>query len=264
MISERKGGLLASWDAKPVNVVNADGRSLFLLLGDHAGNCVPEALGDLGLPAAELNRHIALDLGVAALGERLASSLDATFIAQRYSRLVIDCNRSPDDADSVAVASDGTPIPGNAGLTDMDRAARREAIFAPYHRAIADTLAARDRAERPTIMVALHSFTPQMAGDRAATPRPWQLGVLHDGGDPRFALDVLAALQAEPGLTVGDNEPYRMDATDYTVPLHAFAALRPYVELEVRQDQLASEGGIARIAQFLERALQQAAAALID
>jgi predicted N-formylglutamate amidohydrolase len=227
---------------------------LFLLLGDHAGNRIPDGLQRLGLPGAELTRHIALDLGVSLLGNRMASMLDTTFVEQRYSRLVIDCNRALRSDGSIPVESDGTLVTGNMNLSEEDRVAREKEIFAPYHRVIGGCLALRDAKDDETIVVSLHSFTPVMAG----VPRPWQVGVLHGGGDARFARAVLAALQGEPGLVVGDNEPYRMDDTDYTVPFHAFGAARPYVELEVRQDELAGKEGLERMADILGRALIRA------
>lgn len=226
------------------------------MLGDHAGNGIPERLNRLGLAEAELARHIALDIGVSALGARLAAMLDAPFVEQRYSRLVIDCNRALRSDGSIAVESDGTWVPGNDGLSEEDRLTRNQAIFDPYHRAIGECLAARDASGDETILLSLHSFTPAMAG----VSRPWQVGVLHGGGEASFALAFLAALQAEPGLVVGDNEPYRMDDTDYTVPFHAFAALRPYLEIEVRQDELATAEGVERMCDILGKALTKAAA----
>lgn len=151
--------------------------------------------------------------------------------------------------DAVAAVSDGTWVPGNAGLSEEDRVARAAAIHAPYHAAIAGQLAERDAAGRPTVLVALHSFTPVMAG----VVRPWDVGVLYEGGDVRFALALLTRLQGD--LVVGDNEPYRMDETDYTVPLHGFAARRPYAELEIRQDHLADGTGQAKWAAILGQAL---------
>jgi predicted N-formylglutamate amidohydrolase len=228
---------------------------LFLLLGDHAGNRVPERLGGLGLPPAELDRHIGWDIGVAAQGRRLSASLDAPFIERRYSRLVIDCNRRVDSPDSIPAISDGTAIPRNAEITPADRRRRVDAVYRPYHDAIAALLARRDAGGLRSIVVSLHSFTPVMQG----AARPWRLGVLHGGGDARFARAVLAACRAEPGWTTGDNQPYRMDETDFTVPEHAFAARRPYVELEVRQDEIADEAGQARVADLLRRVLTRAA-----
>lgn len=224
-----------------VAAVNPLGASPFLLIGDHAGNRVPRRLAGLGVGDADRARHIGWDIGIRALGEGLAGRLDATFIHQRYSRLVIDCNRDPAAADAMPEASDGTRVPGNAGLDDAARAARVAAIHAPYHAAIAGEIARRAAAGRPTVLVALHSFTPTMAG----VARPWHVGILHDGANDAFARALLARLRGCAGLTVGDNAPYRMDGIDYTVPRHAFPARLPYAEIEIRQDLLADAAGIA-------------------
>lgn len=248
--------LLTEDEPSPVRCVNPAGRSSFLLLGDHAGNRIPQRLGTLGLDVAERERHIAWDIGVAALGERLADALDAVFLGQTYSRLVIDCNRVPAAPDAMPAVSDGTTVPGNADLDDRARAARVAAIHAPYQAAIAAELARRDAAGLATILVALHSFTPRMR----QVDRPWQIGILHDGGDAGFAHACLAALREDRRLTVGDNEPYTMDGTDYTIPRHAFAAGRRYVEIEVRQDLMSGAAGIAEWAGVVERMLRAAAA----
>ncbi|MFT3964922.1 MAG: N-formylglutamate amidohydrolase [Sphingobium sp.] len=254
MSAEQDQALLRAVDPPPVRVTNPGGRSSFLLLGDHAGNAVPAALGALGLSAAELERHIGWDIGVGPLGRMLAERLDAPFVEQHYSRLVIDCNRAPDREDAMAAASDGTAVPGNAARDAAARRVRVEAIHAPYHAAIAERLAARDAAGRATVLVALHSFTPVMAG----TARPWDIGILHDGGEAGFAVALLARLRGRGDLRVGDNQPYRMDETDYTLPRHAYAARRPYAELEIRQDHLAGAAGQARWADILAEALTAA------
>ena len=212
---------------------------------------IPESLADLGLTGDDLTRHIAWDIGVRALGEALAVRLDAVFVAQTWSRLVIDCNRDPERADAVPEVSDGSHIPGNIGLTDADRAARVAEVHAPYQDAIATEIARRSVSP---VLVALHSFTPQMQ----ESVRPWDAGVLHDGGDLRFAHAMLAAMRETPDLTIGDNEPYKMDGIDHTVPRHAFAAGLAYAELEIRQDHLSSDAGVAvwadRIAGWLMQA----------
>lgn len=228
--------LLGADDPSPVRILNPQGPSPFLLIGDHAGNRVPAALDSLGLSDAEMSRHIAWDIGISGLGERLSGALDAVFIAQTYSRLVIDCNRDPQAPAAIPAVSDETPVPANRELSSIDRAARASAVHAPYQDAIADELARRDAAGAETILVALHSFTPAMQG----VARPWQIGILHADGDTSFALSTLRLLQARDDLTVGDNQPYMMDGTDYTVPRHAFAARRRYVEIEIRQDLLAT------------------------
>lgn len=252
--------LLAATDLSPVQISNPDGSALFLLIGDHAGNAVPARLGRLGLPMSELQRHIGIDLGVQALGEVLAARLDAPFIAQAYSRLVIDCNRSLDDPGSIVAESDGTLVPGNHDLSVGDRAARVREIFDPYHAAIAAALDAGDRSGRLTILVSLHSFTPTLQHEH----RPWEIGVLYDGGDARFARFLLAELAERSDLCLGDNQPYQMDATDFTVPHQAYPVSRPYVELEVRQDVLTDPARHADIAALLGDALVAAAAATQD
>lgn len=254
--------LLGTEDAAPVTVVNPKGASSFLLIGDHAGNAVPKALGSLGLSDAELSRHIGWDIGIGELGALLAERLDAVFVRQTYSRLVIDCNRSPSQPDLIAEVSDGTVVPGNAGLADADHAVRLAEIHAPYQAAIAAELARRDEAGMTTVIVALHSFTPAMRGPLRDQQRPWHIGILHDGGDTGFAHALLAVLRDEPDLVVGDNEPYRMDLIDYTIPRHAYPARRPYAEIEIRQDLLGSTEGCAAWADRLARLLPMAFARL--
>ena len=257
--------LLQAGDPSPVGIVNPGGASPFLLIGDHAGNVIPAALGDLGLSPTDRARHVAWDIGVAGMGEAMAESLDAVFVRQRYSRLVVDCNRDPDDAGTdgkpgaIAPVSDGSPVPGNRGLSAADRQARFDEIHEPYQQAIAAEIARRRAAGQETILVSLHSFTPILKDGR---PRPWHVGVLHDRGEAAFARALLAALETRPALCVGDNEPYRMDVIDYTVPRHAWPAGLPYAEIEVRQDLIGDPAGQAEWAALLGCALAEARAAL--
>jgi predicted N-formylglutamate amidohydrolase len=244
--SESRRPLLTANDPPPFQIINPEGASSFLIICDHAGNLVPSALGTLGLGEADLTRHIAWDLGASALSELLSTALDATLIRQTYSRLVVDCNRGPSAPDAIAPTSDGTPIPGNQALSPADRAARFAEIHEPYQSAIASAISA------DTIMVAIHSFTPEMNG----IVRPWELGVLHHLGNTDFALRVLSSLTHHHPEPVGDNEPYAMDGIDYTVPRHAYPTGLPYVEIEVRQDILATSEGRSRISALLQTVLQ--------
>ncbi len=254
MAVDRLSNLLGPDDPAPVRCTNALGRAPFLLTGDHAGRAIPGQLGTLGLEECDLARHIAIDIGVAGLGEALSERLDAVFVSQAYSRLVIDCNRDPASADAIPEISDGSRVPGNLALGAADREARIHAIHAPYHRRIAAEIAARTARGQDTVFVALHSFTPVMGGVR----RRWDVGVLHEGGAEAFALRLLAALAREPGLTVGDNQPYHMDETDHSVPRHAFPAGLPYAEIEVRQDLIATPEGQRHWAELLFAALDHA------
>jgi predicted N-formylglutamate amidohydrolase len=247
MVSEVQQSLLSADDPPPVGVTNRGGGSLFLLLGDHAGNRVPQRLGTLGLPPEELTRHIALDIGVAELGCNLAEKLDAPFLKQRYSRLVVDCNRSKGFADSITAISDGILIPGNDRLPHDACRQRYDEIFDPYHREIERMIDQRASQGRMTILVSLHSFTPVLSGK----VRPRHIGVLYDGGYIRFARDVLDELTQVGSWCIGDNEPYRMDETDFTIPRHAYAKGLPYVELEIRQDLLSDTHGVENISKLL-------------
>ena len=246
------GRLLGPDDPAPFEVVNPGGTARFAILCDHASNRVPRALDRLGLPAAELERHIAWDIGAAAVTRRLAAHFDAPAVLAGYSRLVIDCNRRLEDAQSILDSSDGTAIPGNRNLTARDAAARVEACFEPYHRACADVLdGVEARGEVPPVVM-MHSFTPDLNGTR----RPWHAGVLWDGEDGRMALPLLRHLRARDGLHVGDNEPYSGTSRHgYTMPAHAARHGRANVQIEVRQDLVADEAGIERWSAILIEAL---------
>lgn len=219
---------------------------------------MPTHLSALGLPPEQLARHIAVDFGVARLGRLLSRMLDVPFIEQRYSRLVIDCNRSLDDPASIAPVSDGVRVPGNQGLDPAAVEARRAEVFAPYHAAITRLIAERSSRGVPTILVALHSFTPVLAGK----PRPWDIGVMHERGDTRFARAVLVALQREPGWRIGDNQPYALDSTDFSVPHHAYPAALPYVEIETSHACLAGPTRMRKVARLLAPALLEAVSEL--
>src|ERR1700754_2405870 len=152
--------LLGTQDVPPVCEQNVGGRSPFLLTCDHYGRLIPRILGDLGVPAGELTRHIAWDIGIASVAGTLSRHLDAHLISQRYSRLVIDCNRPPAAPSSIPRISEATTIPGNDGLERSAAEARRQEIFDPYHRRIREVIERRLSEGLPTVLVSLHSFTP--------------------------------------------------------------------------------------------------------
>ncbi|UNU43070.1 N-formylglutamate amidohydrolase [Sphingopyxis sp. YF1] len=218
-----------------------------LLIGDHASNLVPADI-DLGIDPALLNAHIAVDIGVAAVAERLvdAGAVDAAILGG-VSRLVVDCNRDVDAPGAVPIASDGHAIPGNA-LDHAGREARMARFFHPYHDHIAATVA----AQRPAMILSLHSFTPSLASDPEQA-RPWQVGVLYNK-DERLAAPAIAAL-AEEGLIVGDQLPYSGKLLNATMNRHAEANGIPYVGIEMRQDLAGDTAGQALFAERLARML---------
>jgi predicted N-formylglutamate amidohydrolase len=240
-------GLLTAADPPAFELYRSHGSARALIACDHASRAFPAALGRLGLPEAATFRHIAWDIGAAELARALADRLDAPAVLAGYSRLVIDCNRRLDDPTCFVALADGDRVPGNEGLGPGAKAARAAACYEPYHAALDQHLRAfRERRVVPAL-IAVHSFTPSMAG----VSRPWHVGVLWDA-DGRMAQPVLAGLRAVPGLVVGDNEPYSgRHPADYTVHRHAQSAGLPHVCLEVRQNELETAAGVERWAAIL-------------
>jgi predicted N-formylglutamate amidohydrolase len=246
--------LLDPDEPDPVSLENEKGRSVFFLTCDHAGRAFPRQLGTLGLPASEIERHIAWDIGIGGVGRELSRLLDAAVVLQTYSRLVVDCNRDPEVASSIPEISETTDIPGNRGLGEAERKRRVETIFRPYHNAIAAALDRRAAAERRSVLVALHSFTPIFK----RVLRPWQVAVLFNR-DSRLAHPLAELLRNEGDFVVGENEPYRVsDLTDYTVPVHGERRGLPHVEIEIRQDLIADAAGQRAWAERLARLLPAA------
>lgn len=230
--------LLGPGDPPPFTLVGEGAPSPFFLIADHAGQVVPAALEQLGLPQLELDRHIGWDIGIAGVTGKLAALLDATAVLQTYSRLVIDCNRPLEAPGSIPAVSDGTDIAANVAAGQGQRAQRAAEIFVPYHDAIRTQLDARAARGQPTVLLAMHSFTPVYGG----IVRPWQAGLLYQR-DNRLAMAIKPLLEAE-GLVVGDNEPYAVtDQTDYAVPVHGEARGLMHLGLEIRQDLIADEAG---------------------
>ncbi|WP_353216060.1 N-formylglutamate amidohydrolase [Sandarakinorhabdus sp.] len=214
------------------------GTADLLLIADHAASDVPPGI-DLGVPASLLSNHIAVDIGTDALTRRLARALSAPAIIATVSRLVVDVNRDPADLGAVPASSDGHMIPGNWDLPAQERDLRLEAIHAPYHAAISRQIA----AQRPALIISMHSFTPQLA-TRPEEQRPWPIGILYNHHDRAARLGLVAL--ASRGLRVGDNQPYSGRDLNYTMDRHAEAAHIPYLGIEIRNDGLLTREGVAR------------------
>ena len=231
-----------------------------VLLCDHASNHIPASYGTLGLPAGELDRHIAYDIGIAGVTRHLAAMIGATAVLSRHSRLLIDPNRGEDDPTLIMRLSDGAIIPGNRHLDAAERERRTALYYRPYHDAIRRVLAEIEAAGRGPKLLGMHSFTHVWKG----SPRPWHCGVLwHD--DPRMALPLLAALRRERDLVVGDNEPYPGQYEGDTLWQHGTQAGRPFCSIEIRQDLITGDEGqrawAARLARLLPGAIDAAQAA---
>jgi predicted N-formylglutamate amidohydrolase len=235
-------------------VERPDGQSPYLLTCDHAGARIPRKLGTLGVSAEDMRRHIACDIGAGAVAVKLSAALDAFAILQHYSRLVIDCNRLPGVPESIVRVSESTRIPGNEMVTVEDAVAREREIFRPYHERIRAELDARQAHRRPAVILSVHSFTPRFHG----VQRPWHAGVLYNQ-DRRLALELHHRLRDEPGLVIGDNQPYSVRDTDYTIPHHGERRGLLHVGIELRQDLVSAEAGQNEWAERLARVLDSIA-----
>ncbi len=225
-------------------------RGRWLITCDHATNAVPDWVngGDLGLPPAEMQRHIAYDIGAEGVARHLGMALDSPVIASRFSRLVIDPNRGEHDPTLLMKLYDGTVIPANARADDAERTRRLDALHRPYHAALAAL--ALQRAD--PVICAVHSFTPQLKG---RAPRPWQVAVLY-ASDARLAQPFVAACRAQ-GWTTGDNQPYSGHLPGDSIDRHALQHGRPNLLIEVRHDLIATPADQAAWAARLAPLLQQ-------
>jgi predicted N-formylglutamate amidohydrolase len=237
-------------------VVDGDPACGLLILCDHASNALPQSYGTLGLPAAELERHIAYDIGAATVARTLAGALGAPAVLAPCSRLLIDPNRGLDDPTLIMKLSDGAVVPGNLGIDAAERAMRIERYYRPYHRAINDRIDRAVALGAAPDLVSIHSFTPFWK----AAPRPWHVGVLWEG-DRRLPAAVIEELAADPALVVGDNEPYAGGLPGDTMDTHAVRRGLRHALIEIRQDLIAVASDAVewgeRLAHILAKAVAQ-------
>jgi len=235
----------------PVETVPGDVGSGYLVLCDHARHALPPAYGDLGLPAEAFERHIAYDIGARWVSLELARCLNAPAVLSTYSRLLIDPNRGLDDPTLIMQISDGALVAGNVPMPEAERAARIERYYLPYHAAITAAIEAGIAAGHPPAIISIHSFTPAWKDEA----RPWHVGILWDR-DPRLALPLIAALQADSALVVGDNEPYSGQLAHDTLYTHGTERGLAHALVELRQDLIAGEDDAmawgARLARIFE------------
>ena len=248
--------LIGGDGASAVELVNLDGFAPFLLICDHASRAIPQAMDNLGLNDALLHQHIAYDIGTSRVTRRLSARFDAPLVMSNYSRLVIDVNREFGSPTSIVATSDGIDIPGNRNIDTHEAARRAEVFFWPYHNAISAALGRFLARNAVPAIVSIHSFTPTFNG----TQRPWQIGVLWNK-DGRIALPLMDALQTREGLCVGDNQPYSARAPDgygegYSMRVHGEATGYPHVLIEIRQDLIETDAGVARWADLLGNVLE--------
>lgn len=230
-------------------------RPRWLVTCDHATNFVPDFIngGDLGLPAEDMARHIAYDPGAYGVSRYLGELLNAPVVASNFSRLVIDPNRGTDDPTLLMKLYDGTIIPANRHADDAELTRRLEACYLPYHNTVAEIAAQR----KDTVIVSVHSFTPQLRG---RPKRPWEIGILYPKHE-RLSPIVIDLLRQQGDLTVGDNQPYSGYYPGDSIDKHATKHGRPNTLIELRNDLIADEAGqrawAKRLADLLPQALSQ-------
>lgn len=224
-----------------------------LLLADHATNRLPPAYGDLGLDPSAFRRHIAYDIGIEPLTRRLSEALGAPAVMSCFSRLLIDPNRGEDDPTLIMKISDGAIVPGNYPMSPEDADLRLNHFHRPYHSAISGAIADIENATgRAPLVISLHSFTPVWK----TVPRPWHAGILWDT-DPRVARPLIDAMGALPGIVCGDNEPYDGALRGDTMYRHCMRRGIPHALIEIRQDLIADDEGVAQWAARLAPILQR-------
>jgi predicted N-formylglutamate amidohydrolase len=234
-------------------VTNPEGTSAYVLTCDHASNFLPPEFGSLGLPEADLSRHIAWDPGALPVAKRMAELLDATLVETCISRLVLDCNRPLDAPDLIPPVSETTAIPGNTALSPAEREARVARCWRPFHDTVEAIVEDRLADEREVRLVSVHSFTPVYKG----VPRPWQIGIIHDE-DERLALPLITALRGQAGLAVGVNQPYSpADRVYFTLEHHARSRGLACAMIEIRNDEIVDDAGQARWAGLLASILDK-------
>ena len=209
-----------------------------ILLCDHAGNAFPPGYGTLGLPPAELERHIAYDIGAAGVVRAMAARLGAPAVLSRYSRLLIDLNRGADDPTLIMRLSDGAIVPGNRRINEYEWNKRIQLYYEPYHAAIDNLIGRTVRQGVTPVIVSIHSYTPAWKG----VPRPWHAGVLWDRDD-RLPARLIETLRADPSLVIGDNQPYSGQLEGDCLYRHATSRGLAHALIEIRQDLIGTVDG---------------------
>ena len=221
-------------------VENASGKGGVVLICEHAGQLLPEALGSLGLDAETMSTHIAWDIGAAGLAHALSKLLDAPLIMQRYSRLVFDCNRLMEAADAIVEVSDNVKVPLNHMLSGTDRQARFDQVYMPFELAIKQVIDSNLQQGLSPAIVSIHSFTPVFKGEQ----RSLDLGIIHDAADASLANHVFDLADQSGQYSVALNQPYESrDGVTHTLDLHGVQRHLPGVMFEVRNDLIADPTG---------------------
>lgn len=208
-----------------------------LISVEHASNAVPHGF-ELGLSREVLESHVAWDPGAKEMGSILAAELSAPLFLGRYTRLVADLNRGPDNPDAVPEVAFGVPIPANAGLGAEARAHRLRSFHRPFWSRVASTIdgaLAVGGSKRCVLHISVHSFTGEFEG----ALRPMTLGLMLDPTRPleRHAADRMLEHLNELGIHAVENEPYDGRADAHTTRLRGRYPQDRYAGLQIELSQ---------------------------
>lgn len=243
--------ILSPFEAPAAEVINPAGKAGICLVCEHASRMLPASLNHLGVKPEHHKSHAAWDIGARDLSVSLSRMLDSPLVASRVSRLVYDCNRPPDAPDAIPIKSEVVDIPGNANLSDAEKAARVTEIYEPFRKRLSETL---DRFATPPVLVTIHSFTPLWFGKK----RDVEIGLLHDSDD-RLAKAMLEHAPEEIDTRL--NAPYSAtDGVTHTLLEHGISRGLQNVMIEVRNDLISDADGVAHITSTLSTMLAEALA----
>lgn len=230
--------------ADAVEIVGTARAGALLFTCEHASNRVPRPWRARAGDRALLADHWGYDIGARRVTLRLRRRFGACAVLSRFSRLLVDANRDPADPTMVLVDTGEGRASFNARVDLAERVAR---FHAPFHAAVEAASAVRPRA-----LISIHTFTPVFRGQR----REVEAGVLFDDHDA-LAQSLNEAL-CRQGLSSRENEPYSGKAgLIYSAARHGRAAGIPYLEIELRQDLVASRRGANEAARKVGTALAE-------
>lgn len=249
---------LAVSEEPAAEIINFVGKSPIVLICEHASNFIPASLNNLGLNTKGLLSHAAWDIGVYEMSCKVSELLDAPLIASRISRLVYDCNRSPESGDGIPSKSEVIEVPGNRDLSNAEIKDRVKYVYEPFHELINKTIYDPERLalsveHASPVIITLHSFTPVYFGEA----RSVELGILHDKDDRLAKLMMQEALN-QTELKTEFNSPYDVsDNVMHTINKHAIGEGFFNVMIEVKNDLLSNSSDINTIAESLSEIIKQ-------
>lgn len=235
--------------------IEAQQSTPFLIVCDHASAAFPEEFGANPISAQDAARHISHDIGAVEVTRLLGAHLPAHTFVAKISRLVVDLNRAADCADVIPEISDGTDLPFNKNLSEVERSIRLMRYHLPYHLALASIAKAHhDKHAEKSLGILVHSFTPCLTC--IEHPRPWHIGLLWRD-DERTAQRLKLWFEHHTDYVVGDNEPYTaFSDASYTMRKHFGAQNIPHIAIEIRQDLIGDKAGQEKMAKVLAQAFK--------